>query len=294
MPSSSEFSPLKHSPARLPKPIARPAACSPSSSIAKRSPARNSRPCRCFAPAGVAAGQILVVGLGERGGYDAGMAYRAAATAAKSLAGKPQSRVAYFLDPGDSALRTEAAIAGAMVGCQGQDLYRAEKKRTPPQGTALVRRRRRGDRTRPDHRRKRQSRPPSDQRAAARHVSRVVRRQGRGGGQAIWFSGRGLGSGQARKGALRIALGRQSRFVARAAAGDSALSRGQRRRSAVGVGRQRGDVRFRRPLAQTVRLDAHDEMRYVGGGDRARGDSGHRPAQAAGERRRPDGAWSRI
>jgi leucyl aminopeptidase len=85
-----------------------------------------------LAPAGVAAGQILVVGLGERLGYDAGAAFRAASAAARALAGKPRERVAYCLDAGDSPARTEAAVAGAMVGCVGQDLYKAEKKRTPP------------------------------------------------------------------------------------------------------------------------------------------------------------------
>ncbi|HEV2968879.1 MAG TPA: leucyl aminopeptidase [Pirellulales bacterium] len=85
-----------------------------------------------LAPSGVAAGQILVVGLGERASYDAGTAYRAAAAAAKALAGKPRGRVAYFLDAGGSPALNEAAVAGAIVGCQGQDLYRAEKKRNPP------------------------------------------------------------------------------------------------------------------------------------------------------------------
>src|SRR5260221_4453092 len=85
-----------------------------------------------LAPPGVAAGQIVVVGLGERLGYDAGTAFRAASAAARALAGKPRERVAYFLDGGDSPARTEAAVAGAMVGCVGQDLYKAEKKRTPP------------------------------------------------------------------------------------------------------------------------------------------------------------------
>jgi leucyl aminopeptidase len=85
-----------------------------------------------LAPPGVAAGQILVVGLGERSAYDTGTAFRAASAAAKALAGKPRNRVAYFLDGGDSPSRAEAAVAGAMVGCIGQDLYKAEKKRTPP------------------------------------------------------------------------------------------------------------------------------------------------------------------
>src|SRR5262249_34684847 len=60
--------------------------------------------------------------------FDAGTAFRAAAAAAKQLAGKKRSRVAFFF--GDTkADQTDAAVAGALVGCQGQDLYRAEKKR---------------------------------------------------------------------------------------------------------------------------------------------------------------------
>ena len=56
-----------------------------------------------LAPPGVAAGQILVVGLGERSAYDAGTAFRAASAAARSLAAKPRNRIAYFLDDGSSA-----------------------------------------------------------------------------------------------------------------------------------------------------------------------------------------------
>jgi leucyl aminopeptidase len=83
-----------------------------------------------FSPPGIAAGQVLVVGLGEREKFDADGAFRAAAAAAKQLAGKKRATVAFFL--GDmKADQTEAAVAGAIVGCQGQDLYRAEKKRLP-------------------------------------------------------------------------------------------------------------------------------------------------------------------
>jgi leucyl aminopeptidase len=83
-----------------------------------------------LAPPGIAAGQLLVVGLGDRDKFDAGTAYRAAAAAAKQLAGKPRKTIAYFL--GDTkAEQTENAVAGAIVGCQGQDIYRAEKKRHP-------------------------------------------------------------------------------------------------------------------------------------------------------------------
>jgi len=83
-----------------------------------------------LAPPGIAAGQILMVGLGEREKFDAGAAFRAAGTAAKQLAGKKREKVAFSL--GDTkADQTEAAIAGAIVGCEGQDLYRAEKKQHP-------------------------------------------------------------------------------------------------------------------------------------------------------------------
>ncbi|HTQ37835.1 MAG TPA: leucyl aminopeptidase [Pirellulales bacterium] len=83
-----------------------------------------------LAPPGIAAGQLLVVGLGEREKFNPGVSFRAAAAAAKQLAGKKRKTVAFFL--GDTkADQTEAAVAGAIVGCQGQDLYRAEKKRQP-------------------------------------------------------------------------------------------------------------------------------------------------------------------
>ncbi len=85
-----------------------------------------------LAPPGVAADQLLVVGLGDKAAYDVGTAYRVAAAAAKQLAGRARERVAFYLDDGSVAARTEAAVAGAIAGSQGQDLYKAEKKRTPP------------------------------------------------------------------------------------------------------------------------------------------------------------------
>jgi len=75
--------------------------------------------------------QVLVVGLGKREKFDAGMAYRCSATAARALSGKPRETVALLLDDGWTAEQTESGIAGAIVGCHGQDLYRAEKKRHP-------------------------------------------------------------------------------------------------------------------------------------------------------------------
>src|SRR5204862_523271 len=50
---------------------------------------------------------------------------------ARHLAGKQRGDVAFFLDDGWPADLTECGICGALAGCVGQDLYRAEKKRLP-------------------------------------------------------------------------------------------------------------------------------------------------------------------
>jgi len=78
---------------------------------------------------GLAARQALLVGLGDRAQFNNGLAYRASAAAAKQLAAKPRGDVAFFLPLG--AAHSESAVCGAIVGCQGQDLYRAEKTRHP-------------------------------------------------------------------------------------------------------------------------------------------------------------------
>ncbi len=80
---------------------------------------------------GLAASQVLVLGLGERGKFDTGAAHRAAGAAAQILAARPRNTVAFFLAEGWTASEIEAGLCGALVGCQGQDLYRAEKKRHP-------------------------------------------------------------------------------------------------------------------------------------------------------------------
>lgn len=84
-----------------------------------------------LAAGGVAAGQVLVVGLGKREELDQGVVYRAAATAARQLAGRKRGTVAFVADGAWSTRQLEHAIAGAAVGMVGQDLYRKEKKRTP-------------------------------------------------------------------------------------------------------------------------------------------------------------------
>src|SRR5688500_13032652 len=84
-----------------------------------------------LAPAGIAAGQVVVLGLGKKDEFGRGPAFRAAAAAAKHLAGKERQSVAFYVGSDWPADVLEAAVCGALVGCQGQDLYRKEKKRTP-------------------------------------------------------------------------------------------------------------------------------------------------------------------
>lgn len=84
-----------------------------------------------LAPVGIKALQVLVVGLGEQAKLDRGGVFRAASAAARQLSGKPRRRVGFYLGKGWNADWVENAICGAMTGCQGQDLYRAEKKRHP-------------------------------------------------------------------------------------------------------------------------------------------------------------------
>jgi leucyl aminopeptidase len=84
-----------------------------------------------FSPPGIQAGQVLIVGLGEHKSLDTMTVYRASAAATRHLACQRRGRVAFYF--GD-ALRPEQqahAVAAAIVGCQGQDLYRAERKRHP-------------------------------------------------------------------------------------------------------------------------------------------------------------------
>lgn len=84
-----------------------------------------------FSVPGVHASQVLVVGLGEKGAFNTQAAFRASACAARHLASKSRERVAFYLADGWSPSQEEAGLAGALVGCHGQDLYRNEKKRFP-------------------------------------------------------------------------------------------------------------------------------------------------------------------
>ncbi|MFM7207274.1 MAG: leucyl aminopeptidase [Planctomycetaceae bacterium] len=83
-----------------------------------------------LAAPGLQSGQLLVVGVGKRELVTAGVLFRAAATAARHLAGRPRGRVAFVADGSWTTKQMEQAVAGAAVGMVGQDLYRAEPKRT--------------------------------------------------------------------------------------------------------------------------------------------------------------------
>ena len=82
-----------------------------------------------LAPPGLQTDVLAVVGLGDDTKLPAGVAYRAAAAAARSLAGKARASVAWGLDLPPAS----DAVAGAIHGFHGQDLYRAEKKSFVPQ-----------------------------------------------------------------------------------------------------------------------------------------------------------------
>jgi leucyl aminopeptidase len=83
-----------------------------------------------LAPAGVKALKVVAAGLGPMVEPTQEAVFRAAAGAAKTLAGKSCPKVAFYFGElsGDVAA---AGVCGAMVGCQGQDLYRKEKKQNP-------------------------------------------------------------------------------------------------------------------------------------------------------------------
>lgn len=69
----------------------------------------------------------VLVGLGAAADINSSRIFRAAATASKTIATKPRVRVAYHFPNVHPAL----GLAGAMVGCVGQDLLKAERKLHP-------------------------------------------------------------------------------------------------------------------------------------------------------------------
>ncbi|MFO7905150.1 MAG: leucyl aminopeptidase [Planctomycetota bacterium] len=88
---------------------------------------------RLLAPRGLSARQLLIVGLGEREQFGPAVAGHAVGAAAKQLAAKPRKKVVFNLGADWDDQLIANSLCTAMAACQGQDLYRAEKKLTPPE-----------------------------------------------------------------------------------------------------------------------------------------------------------------
>ncbi len=84
-----------------------------------------------FRVPGLAAPCLAVVGAGPQEKWDADVAFRCAGSAAKTLANRQRARVGFCFGKLDNK-SLSAAVAGAMNGCTGQDLFRSEKKLHPP------------------------------------------------------------------------------------------------------------------------------------------------------------------
>lgn len=79
-----------------------------------------------IAPAGIPASVLAIVGTGNSNASACNTFFRAAGAAMRALATKPRA-VLRYVGFGNSPLEIRAAIAGAMVGSQGQDLFKAER-----------------------------------------------------------------------------------------------------------------------------------------------------------------------
>ena len=90
--------------------------------------------------AGIQSRLVAVVGLGpvpravafREGFRGPALPYQAAAAAAKKLAGLARGEISYFLD----FEAAEDAVCGSLVGCLGQDIFRAERKMFAPEKIA--------------------------------------------------------------------------------------------------------------------------------------------------------------
>lgn len=82
-------------------------------------------------PAGFRSPLAAVVGLGKKQELDRGSLLRSAAAATKQIAKKKRGRVGYCLGESLSDELAVGAVCGALIGSQGQDLFRAEKKLHP-------------------------------------------------------------------------------------------------------------------------------------------------------------------
>jgi leucyl aminopeptidase len=92
-----------------------------------------------YEPAGVAAGSVLLLGLGPRPRFDAGAAFSAAVAASKRLGGKGRESVALVLpDVEDRASLASAMVEGAIVGTRSPGLRMNEPNRHPFGSLSIV------------------------------------------------------------------------------------------------------------------------------------------------------------
>jgi leucyl aminopeptidase len=74
---------------------------------------------------------LLVVSLGPRESWNALAAFRTAGGCSKTIACRERPTVAFSFPRDDDPNIDKAAVRGAITGCQGQDLYRSEKRLHP-------------------------------------------------------------------------------------------------------------------------------------------------------------------
>ena len=190
-----------------------------------------------LAPPGIAAEQLLVVGLGDRAAYDAGTAYRAAAAASRNL---PASRA--------SAWRSSSATAlprSTKRPSPGRSSAAKAKTFSKPKRNARLRRICSGP-AKPTRSAKGQilgesvnltrrlvNEPPHDMypESFAEQAEKVAKECG--------IADRNLGRAAVGARAVRLAAGGRPRFVSPAAAGDSALQRRGERCAAAWPGSAR-------------------------------------------------------
>ncbi len=84
-----------------------------------------------YYPPGLSCAMLVIVGLGKVGEWGPSALYRAVAAASRQAARKPRRRVALDVSLPIDEADVPTAVAAAVAGCQGQDLYRTERKLFP-------------------------------------------------------------------------------------------------------------------------------------------------------------------
>ena len=85
-----------------------------------------------YYPSGLKSAILVLMGLGDSSEFQAGAAFRAAATVGRTLSSVRRNKLAFAADESWSSACIENAVAGSIVGFQGPGLYQSEQKRMPP------------------------------------------------------------------------------------------------------------------------------------------------------------------